>query len=441
MELRQRIGIHRLLVPELRQSLNILALPLPDIKDLVEQELQTNPLLEEMPPKDASSKTTAEKPPLPYQKGLEGANLDFRLSLMTNKSSLQDMLLRQLGMFTDTDQDFQIGQEIIGNIDENGYLKTTTEEIANSFNVTPQEVEKVLKLIQQFEPAGVGARTVSECLLIQLNLANENDPLIRKIVECYLKDVAKKNYSLIAKTLKEPPEKIEPLIKKILKLNPKPGRNYSLDETQRIIPDIIINQKDDDSLDIAINNEDIPNLGINKMYRDMLKNNHTDHETKKFINTKLHNALELLRAISKRQTTLRTIVEVVVEIQQDAIRKDLSFLKPLTFAQVAQKLEMHESTVCRAVMNKYVKTPYGVVALKDFFASHVKDQNGQSVSSTHVKRLIKDLIEQEDKKHPLSDEDIVKFLLEISNLKIARRTVAKYREELKILSSSYRKER
>jgi RNA polymerase sigma-54 factor len=302
-------------------------------------------------------------------------------------------------------------------------------------------VENALKLIQQFEPSGVAARTVSECLLIQLESANEKDPLLKKLAESHLEDIAKKNYHLISKALKEPFEKIELLIKKILKLDPKPGRNYSRQETQRIIPDIIISEKDE-GLEIAINDEDIPTLKINEDYRAMLKDNSLNPQTKEFLTAKLNSALEILRAISKRKFTLRKIVETIVEIQQEAILSaDLSSLKPLTFKEVAQKIEMHESTVCRAVMNKYVELPYQTIALRNLFSSRVHDTNGQSVSSTHIKVQIKELIDQEDKKHPLSDGDIVKILLEKNNLKVARRTVAKYREELKILSSTYRKER
>ena len=438
--MKQKLQLRRLMAPELRQSLNILALPLPEVKDLIEKELESNPLLEESAPKDTLQKTRKDEPPLPYSETTQGPNLDFRLNLMTKKLSLQDMLLRQLGMFTNTDEEFRIGQEIIGNIDENGYLKAALKEIAQKLNIAADKVVNILKLIQQFEPAGVGARTIPECLLIQLELSDEKDSLLRKIIVSHLEDIAKKNYGLIAKTLNEPLDKIEPLIKKILKLDPKPGRNYSLDETQRVIPDIIIDEKNDD-LEITINNEDIPNLGISQMYRDMLKNDDTDPKAREFIQEKMHSAQELLRAISRRQTTLRTIVEALAEIQQEAFKEDLSFLKPLTLAELAKKLNIHESTVCRAVMNKYVKTPYGVVALKDFFASHVQDQNGLSVSSSHVKGLIKELIEQEDKKHPLSDQEISAILTKEQNLKACRRTVAKYREELKFLSSTYRKER
>jgi len=442
MELRQKIELKRLLVPELRQSLKILTLPLTDLKAITEEELNNNPLLEESQPKNNALKTAASKYNRLPSSGdrLQGPDLDFRLGLLTKKASLQDVLLRQLGMFANTDEELNIGQEIIGNIDENGYLKATLEEITRTLNLTPDKVEKTLKLIQQFDPPGVAGRTVSECLLIQLELANENDPLIRKIVESHLDDLAKKNYSYIAKALKEPMDKVEALIKKILKLDPKPGRNYSAEETYRIIPDIIIDEKDED-WEVTVNNEDIPTLNINKDYLEMLKKSNVDSQTKEFLKNKLANAMELLRAISKRQRTLKKITEIIIETQADAIREGLAHLKPLTFGELAQKIDMHESTVCRAVMNKYVKIPSGIVALKDFFSSHIHDQNGQSVSSVHVKTLIKELIEQEDKKHPLSDLNISNTLLKEKNLNVSRRTVAKYREELKLLSSIYRKER
>lgn len=441
MEIRQKLQLRKLLVPQLRQSLKILTLPLIDLKAIVQEELTNNPLLEESQPKETLSELKHGSSLLQHQSDrYDSQYLDFRLSLMTKNVSLQDILLRQLGMFTNTDEELRIGQEIIGNIDENGYLKATLDEIANTLNVTMDKVENVLKIIQQFEPAGVAARTIPECLLIQLKIANENDPLVAKIIECHLEDIAKKNYTHIAKTLKEPLDKIEPLIKRILRLDPKPGRNYSAEEIQHIIPDIVIEQKDED-LEIAINNEDIPSMQINKTYRDMLKSNNLDPQTKEFLTNKLRDALELLRAIFKRQDTLRKVTEIIVEIQQDAIKNGLSCLKPLTHQEVAQKLNIHESTVSRTVMNKYMQLPWGAVALKNFFTSHVYDKNGQAISSSHIKGLIEELIEQEDKKHPLSDEDISKILLNEKNLQVSRRTVAKYREELKLISSTFRKER
>ncbi|MDD5595382.1 MAG: RNA polymerase factor sigma-54 [Candidatus Omnitrophica bacterium] len=432
MELKQKFALKKLLVPQLQQSLKILTLSLPDLKALIEEELLNDPFLE-----DGSPAITR-----PRKNTISDKDLDYRLETMSKKTTLQDVLLRQLGMFANHDEELRIGQEIIGNIDENGYLKASLDEICLAQNVILEQVERTLKLIQQFEPSGVGARTVSECLLIQLEISGENDPLLKTIVESHLENVAKKNYSLIAKALGQPVEKIEPLIKKISKLDPKPGRNYCAEETKQVIPDIIIEEKDeDDELQIIINNEDIPDLSINKTYRQMLKSQNLDPQTKEFLNQKLQNALELLRAISRRQTTLRRIVETIVEIQQEAIRGDLSCLKPLTFKDVAQKIEMHETTVCRAIMNKYVKLPFAIVALKDFFPSHIHGQDEESVSSNHVKKIIKELIDQEDKKHPLSDQDLHNILTKEKNLNLSRRTIAKYREELKILSTSFRREK
>jgi RNA polymerase sigma-54 factor len=428
MELRQKQELRKLLVPELNQSLKILTLPLLELRSVIEEELLNNPFLE-----DAS-------PPLPFRSGRNEAEEGPKQPQISEKLTLQDVLLRQLGMFTDSDEEFKIGYEIIGNIDDNGYLKASLEEISKTLDISQAKVEKTLKLIQQFEPAGVGARTVSECLLIQLDLANENDPLLRKIIESHLEDVAKKNYTRIAKSLNQPLEKIKPLLKIISRLDPKPGRNYSAEETQHVVPDITIYDKEDE-FEITVNDEDIPTLNINKDYRAMLKKSKLDPQTKEYLAGKLKTALELMRSVFRRKATLRRIVEAIAEIQQEAIRQDLSHLKPLTFQEVAKILNVHESTVCRAIMNKYARLPYGVVALKEFFSSSIKDTNGFAHSSTHIKRLLKELIENEDKKNPLSDQDIVGLLADYKNIKISRRTVAKYREELKILSTSFRREK
>lgn len=447
MELSQRTELKKLMVPQLRQSLKILTLPLFDLKAAIQNELENNPFLELSLPEEAfpkpKEKIKTESFPSSFRKRLDNSTdlLDLRVSLITQKASLQDILLRQSGMFTDTDEDLLIGQEIIGNIDENGYLKAGVDEIAGTLNVNIDKVEKVLAIIQQFEPSGVAARTIAECLLIQLELSGEKNPLIRKIVEFHLEDVAKKNYKRIAKSLKEPLEKIEPLIKIILKLNPKPGRNYSTEEVQRVVPDIIIKHTDG-GLKIAINQEDISALCINKEYRDMLKNGALAPEAKEFLSAKLQNALDLVRAVSKRQETLRKIVEVIVAIQEDALKEGFLSLKPITFKEIALRIEMHESTVCRAVMNKNVELPdNSVIALRDFFSSHVHTQDGVAVSSIHIKMRIKELIGQEDKRYPLSDQDISDRLLKERKVKVSRRTVAKYREDLRMLSSPFRRVR
>ncbi|MDD5661476.1 MAG: RNA polymerase factor sigma-54, partial [Candidatus Omnitrophica bacterium] len=379
------------------------------------------------------------QPPLPPTNHLKGmVQDDLTDKIIARDVSLQEMLLRQLGMFANSDEELRIGHEIIGNIDENGYLKASLDEVASALSLPIDEIRKVLTLIQQFEPAGVGCQSISECLSIQLTKNNETDSLIFKIAETCLEDIAKKNYSLIARKLKEPLEKIEPLIKKILKLDPKPGRNYSAQVSLRIIPDITVKEKNE-ALEVIINNEHFPVINISNAYKQMLKKDNLDPAAREFIENKMRAAQELLRSMSKRTSTLRTVVEKLVGIQQDAIREDLSFLKPLTFAELAKELDIHETTVCRTVMNKYIDTPCGIVALKDLFSAKINDGNGQAVSVNYIKKSIKELIEREDKKHPLSDEEIAKLLLERFNLKAARRTVAKYRDEFKIPSTTFRR--
>jgi len=452
MELKQKLELRKLLAPELRQSLQILTLPIMDLRELVDQEMLDNPVLEEAAPESmekmldalssaAENKSLASEAPISDD---EIQKRDYVQSMMTKKVSLQDTLLKQLGMFADSADDIAIGQEIIGNIDDNGYLRINLDEIASTLNISIQKTEKVLKLVQQFEPAGVGARNIPECLLIQLALAKETDPVLLNIVKYHLEDVASKNYSKIAKALKESVEKITELVQKISALDPKPGRNFSIDEIQQIIPDIIIDLTEEGELKVTINNESMPRLLISKTYRQMAKKPDLDPATKEFLTAKIKRAYEILRAITKRQSTLRRVVETIITIQKDAITQDISLLKPLTFREVAEIIGMHESTVCRVVMNKYAQTPCGVYPLKDFFPSKLhaaRDTNGQAVSSEHIKGLITDYIAAEDKKHPLSDEDIVKLLKGKNDLEVARRTVAKYREELKILSSSFRRTR
>jgi RNA polymerase sigma-54 factor len=434
MELRLRTELRHLMVPALTQSLKVLTMTSLDLRTLIEEEMVNNPCLEEGPPEDIQS------PLLPANHSQDLPQDDLMDKINPKEVSLQEVLLRQLGMFVNTDTELIIGHEIIGNIDENGYLKVSLEELAATLSFPIEEIAKVLNLIQQFEPAGVGCRNIPECLSIQLKKDNETDPLIFKILENHLEDIAKKNYSLIAKQLKELPEKIEPLIHKILKLDPKPGRNYSTQVAQRIIPDITIKEKDE-SLDVIINNEYFPTIIISKVYKQMLNQDNLDPAAREFIENKMRAAQELLRAVGKRTTTLRRVAEKLVGIQQDAIREDLSFLKPLTFAELAKQLDIHETTVCRTVMNKYIDTPCGIVALKDLFTTKINDGNGQAVSVNYIKKTIRELIEQEDKKHPLSDEVITKLLSERFNLKAARRTVAKYREEFKIPSTAFRRER
>ena len=437
MEIRQRPELRTYLLPRLQQSLQILTLPQADLITAIQQELDANPFLEEFrplsKPQDKNLRFRSA------QAGYHNEESNYRLSLITQKISLQDVLLRQLSMFADDDQTLLIGQEIIGNLDENGYLTTPLDRIALAVNLPLTNVESVLRLIQQFEPAGIGARSISECLLIQQKSLGENEPLVEMIIQFHLEDVARKNYSHIAKSLKQPLDEVELAIKKMVRLDPKPGRNYSQEEPQAVIPDVIITH-DAECIKVTINNEDSFSIRINESYRSLLKKHRDDKEAKEFLSDKLRYAIELVQAVSKRKETLLKIMQVLVDIQQEALLNDFSSLKPLTFKEVAKRLSLHETTVCRAVMNKYVELPEGsVIALKNFFTSRINGKDGESFSSGQIKSIIKECIEQEDKKHPLSDQEITRYLLKERKIDVSRRTVAKYREGLKILSSGFRR--
>lgn len=440
MELGQKLELRKLLIPELRQSLKVLALGYLEIKDLIEHEIEINPCLEDARSEERVRLSEYSSLPFAGQPAGEPSAAEYARSLITQRLSLHDVLFRQLGMFAATDEEFRAGREIIGNIDDNGYLSVSVDEIAGTLAMPAAKVRKCLALIQKFEPPGAGARGISECLLIQLDARNETDARLRRIVADHLPDLAKKNYSRIAKSLNESLDEVMPLIRKILRLDPKPGRNFSREEAVRIIEDAVITERDDE-FQISINREDIPMLNVNAAYTRLLKDRKLDAQTKAYLRERLTRAREILRALSKRTYTLRKIIETIVEFQPEAVRHDLSRLTPMTFDDIAGKTGMHPSTVCRAVMNKYVRVPYGVVALKDFFSSHVYASDGRSVSSTRIKRLIAELIQAEDKRKPLSDFAIARILADRHRLSVSRRTVAKYREALKILAAFYRRER
>ncbi len=432
MQIQQRTEQRHLLIPGLQHSLAILALSIPDLKKVVEDALQTNPFLEEIKPPVKPAREN-------YSPGIGNKDIpDVTMDIASRKATLQDILMRQLGMFSSTQEEIHIGELIIGNIDDNGFLNTDLETTARQANVSLENAEHVLRLIQEFDPPGVGARNIQESLLIQLKLSGELNHPLEQIITSHLDDLAKKNYSKIAKSIGFAPENLEPLLHKILKLDPKPGRLYSAEETFTVIPDIVINGADSE-LDVTVNNDEIPTLNINKDYKQYLKESGVTPETKEFLRQKLENAMELLRALTRRNQTLKKIIEALMDIQADAIENGMAYLKPLTFRELAERINVHETTVCRAVMNKYVQLPHGIYPMKDFFTTSVKNSSGEDLSSTLAKTLIKEYIEAEDKKHPASDQKIVNLLNTEKNMTLSRRTIAKYREELRIPSTTYRR--
>jgi RNA polymerase sigma-54 factor len=437
MNLSQKLELRKLLTPELKQSLHILTLPLIDLKTVIDEELVNNPFLEE---------SLASVVSLSYRRSSRSSktvsadeNYD-PLAQLARPESLQDVLLQQLDVAVSDERQHALGAEIIGNLDDNGFLNTPLEEIASSQRAKVEDVEGVLRTIQKFEPAGVAARSLQESLLIQCALKGEDDPLIKDILERCLEDVALRRYDRIASELGISPEEAAAHVRMIASLNPKPGQNYSPERTFHAAPDIFIDEKEGE-LEIFINQEDLPMLRINEEYRTILKKNHLAPEEKAYLREQLQNALELMRAIIRRRNTIRNVLEVVVSIQKEALLTGLANLKPLTLQEVADKVGIHESTVSRVIMNKYAETPQGLIALKELFSARIRQENGQDVSSSKCKDLIRDLIDGEDKDRPLSDEDLAETLLNRNGIRLARRTIAKYREELEIPSSMLRRMR
>lgn len=430
----------------LRQSVKLLELPLLELKNTIEAEIIENPVIEEV---QASSQDIA---PSPAQDSREDetslASLDREIApreldnyekpIPGKKESLADVLLRQLRINAKEERQIKIGTIVIHHIDENGYLRDELSSLCAEAECSEEELLDTLKLIQTFDPAGVGAQDVKECLLIQLEKSGNTDPLCRKVVEEYLQDLAGKDMNHLCRKLKCSEEELKTCVAKIRRLEPKPGRTYSSDETAYVIPDISIEEKDGE-LTISTRDDTLPTIRVNPLYKNMLKSKKVNEETKNFIREKLRNANNLIRAIYQRKDTLTRVISIIAETQKEALLDGMEKLKPLTLKEIAQRVGMHESTISRIVMNKYVQTPTEIFALRDFFSTSLKTETGEDVSSQSIKLKIKELVDSEDKAKPLRDQEIADLLKESEKTPIARRTVAKYREMLKVPPASRRR--
>ena len=355
---------------------------------------------------------------------------------LTRGTSLFDHLEWQLKL----SRDFTSTQEgvallIIGNLTPDGYLDVPIEDIAEEADVSLEEAETVLKRVQEFDPAGVAARTLKECLLIQARFIGADDDVVLGIISKHLTNLEKKNYALIAKDLNQPLEEIYEAAKVVMGLDPKPGRAYTDEEPTYITPDVYI-QKVGDKYFVVANDDGLPKLKISDFYRTALTKG---PKAREYIQERLRSAQWLIRSIQQRQRTIVRVTESILRFQRDFFEKGAAYLKPLILRDVAEDIGMHESTVSRVTTNKYVHTPQGIYELKYFFNSGITRTDGDDLASEAVKLKIKQIIESEDPKRPHSDQRIVELLGD-QNIEIARRTVAKYREQLKILSSSKRRQ-
>jgi RNA polymerase sigma-54 factor len=493
LELKQQLKLSQQLVmtPQLQQAIKLLQLSRMELVDLVREEMVENPVLEDgldssnereassveerrsgedmslegvdaerPPPAEAPAdrpETTSEvkadegavkeidwehylenysmAPPMPsYRPSSE--ELPSIENTLTRKPSLFDHLVWQLKLSSMKREDESIGMLIIGNLDSDGYLKdATAEEIAQEAGAPVEQVERVLQRIHEFDPVGVAARNLQECLLIQARQAGEDDDVVVGIITDHMGNLERKNYQAIARDLKEPLEEIYEAVKVIASFHPKPGRLYSEEEPVYITPDVYVH-KVGGKYFVVPNDDGLPKLKISNFYRTALSGS---PQAREYIQDKLRSAQWLIRSIQQRQRTIIKVTESIVKFQREFFDRGINYLKPLILRDVAEDINMHESTISRVTTNKYVHTPQGIFELKFFFNSGINRTDGDEIASESVKNKIRDIIAKEDQRKPYSDQKLVELLRE-QNIDIARRTVAKYREQLGILSSSKRKQ-
>ncbi len=373
-----------------------------------------------------------------FSASTEDGKRGFIENTAAEAESMTKNLLRQLALSTDNPTDFKIGEWIISEIGERGYFMSSIEEGAERLGVEPEAVERALTIIQTFTPVGIGARDLRECLLIQIEISHKDQPKLKKIVEDHLEQLAKKQYPKIAQALKISVQEVQELGQVIASLEPIPGRFFGDHEVIYIQPDVVVKKVDNEYV-AYINDDGLPRLRISPFYKKLLKEYKDNRKTKEYIRDKLRSAQWLVKNIQQRKETILKVAQNIVNVQRDFFDRGVTHLKPLTLKQIAEKIEMHESTVSRVTTNKYMETPRGIFELKYFFSSGIESAYGETTSSTSVKEMIRTLIENEDKRKPLSDQKITE-LLNRRGLSIARRTAAKYREELGVLSSKYRRE-
>ncbi len=462
LKLQQKLTQQLVLTPQLQLSIKILQLNHLELTDIITQELQENPVLEI---KDNLGEVSANETDLDFQKFLDNYSKineeyfekerfykqkDFNededdisniLDIYSAKrSNLYDHLLWQLHLERLTDEEIRIGEEIIGNIDSDGYLRVENTDIAKSLNVPQEDVEKVLKKIQKFDPVGIASRNLKECLLNQIEVYGAPVPFIVPIIENYLDDLAKKSFKKIAKELNITEEEVKFALEFINgHLNPKPGSGFEFSEyeNQPIQPDVYVVKRGDD-YEVILNFDEMPFLKINRSYEKMLKDKSCDPKVKNYLQEKIKSAYWFIKSIQQRGNTILTVAKEIVERQKEFLDKGPSYMKPLTLKDIAISLNLHESTISRVTSNKYIMTPQGLFEMKYFFSGGIRKIGVEDVSTTSVKELIKKIITEENPLKPLSDQEI-SDILKSKGYCIARRTVTKYREGMGILSSSMRK--
>jgi RNA polymerase sigma-54 factor len=330
-----------------------------------------------------------------------------------------------------------VAELIIGNIDDYGYLKATVEELSATSGLPGGKINEVLKVIQTFDPAGVGALDLRECLMLQLERAGQQDTLEYRIVRDFMEALGKRRIPEIARGMERSVEDVQESLARIARLEPRPGRAYLAGNDQYVLPEVFVQKIGGDFI-VTTNNEYIPRLRISNIYKDLMSQGENSTEVKNYIREKIRAGKFLIKSLHQRQQTILNIAREIVGRQREFMEKGVACLKPLTMVQVAQVVGVHETTVSRAVSGKYMETPQGVFEMKYFFTAGIQTASGAGMSNTSVKDIIADIFRAEDPAKPLSDQEVVKILKD-KGIVIARRTVAKYRTELNILPSNLRK--
>lgn len=436
----------QVLAPHLRQSLKILQASALDLRTVIQEELQINPTLEELPTESISldSPTSQDKSLSPLQEGNKASQAnaikkhEFLIDSLTSDVSLQDHLLEQLGCLEISEKMYQTVSFIIGSLNEKGFLDLSPEEIALQTGTHYKTIKEALDIVHQLDPIGVGCKNVAESLLIQLKHSNKEQSLASEIIsKCYHLLLHNKIID-IAKTLSVSTEAVQNAIHQDISiLDPAPGRRFQSNPSQGIIPDVHIHKNHLNEWIVEFNNQYIPKLQIGQLYKHLLSQN-IKEEDRNYLRLKIRSGRFLIQSILQRQKTIEQISHALLQRQIDFFEKGPHHLKPLTLQVIAEDLNIHETTVSRATTNKYLLSPFGIFSFKYFFTKGLNSFSGECISNSIIKQRIQKIIEGEDKHKPLSDQKIVAILMQ-SNVQIARRTVTKYRELLGIPATSLRR--
>lgn len=495
-DLRQRQTQSLVLAPQLRQSLKILQVAALDLRSVIQEELQANPTLEELPmdnesvdkPAENSAEDAADaagensdehsapaadadaednhstREELDFTKQFEilgKLDEDWRdhmanaggaqpytsedaekrqhfFDSLVSETSLQEHLMQQVVLDDLEPAVLEALKQLIGNLDDRGYLAQKPSDVALQAGLPYDTVLEALKLLQSFDPPGIGSQTLAECLLAQLQAKGRGDTLAARMLRDHFDLLSRRRIPELSRKLGAAPDDVQAAIEEIGKLDPAPGRRFAEDTNRVVVPDVVV-EKDGDEWKIHLNSDYIPRLRISSTYRELIAKGTLSKDERDYLRERMRSGKFLIDSIEQRQRTIERITREIIKAQTPFFEQGVSHLRPLTMTQIADIVGVHETTVSRAIANKYMKTPHGVFEFKYFFTTGYQAESGAAVSNTSVKELLADLIMLEDKSAPLSDQELVAKLQE-KGLTLARRTVAKYREELGILPSNLRRD-